>query len=96
MYAILLIMMPKSTSYTEVQLGPQGRVVIPAPLRRLLGFEAGDTLVARLEDGRLILEKRETIKRRLKARFARLPIEKSLASELLAERREEAEREAGQ
>jgi AbrB family looped-hinge helix DNA binding protein len=56
---------------TEGQLGPQGRLVIPAQLRRLLGFEPGDTLVARLENGRLILEKREAIRRRLKDRFAR-------------------------
>lgn len=87
--------MPESTAHTEAQLGPQGRVVIPAPPGRLLGFEASDTLVARLEDGRLVLEKPETIKRRLKARFARLPKETSLASELLAERREEAKRLAG-
>lgn len=52
-------------------------------------------MVARLEDGRLVLEKPETIKRRLKARLARLPKETSLASELLAERREEAKRLAG-
>jgi AbrB family looped-hinge helix DNA binding protein len=45
------------TSPTEVQLGPQGHLVIPAQIRRLLGFEPGDRLVARLEDGRLILEK---------------------------------------
>jgi AbrB family looped-hinge helix DNA binding protein len=83
------------TSPTEVRLGPQGRLVIPAQLRRLLGFEPGDRLVARLEDGRLILEKREAIRRRLKDRFARLPAGKSLASELLAERRREAEREEG-
>jgi len=83
------------TSPTEVQLGPQGRLVIPARLRRLLGFEPGDTLVARLENGRLILEKREAIRRRLKDRFGRLPAGRSLASELLAERRREAEREEG-
>ena len=83
------------TSPTEVQLGPQGRLVIPAQLRRLLGFEPGDTLVARLENGRLILEKREAIRRRLKDRFARVPQGKSLASELLTERRREAEREEG-
>lgn len=87
--------MPKSTTHTEVRLGPQGRIVIPAPLRRHLGFEAGDTLIARWEDGRLILEKPETIKRRLKARFAHLPRGKRLANELLAERREEAKRDAG-
>lgn len=83
------------TSPTEVQLGPQGRLVIPVQLRRLLGFEPGDTLVACLENGRLILEKREAIRRRLKDRFARLPQGKSLASELLTERRREAEREEG-
>ena len=57
----------------------------------MLGFEPGDTLVARLENGRLILE----IRRRLKDRFARVPQGKSLASELLTERRREAEREEG-
>lgn len=85
--------MSDSAKHTEVQLGPQGRLVIPAPLRRRLGFEPGDTLVARLEDDRLVLEKQESIKRRLKARFAGVPAGKSLAKELLAERREEATRE---
>lgn len=82
-------------SPTEVQLGPQGRLVIPAQLRRLLGFEPRDTLVARLENGRLILEKRKAIRRRLQDRFSRLPQGKSLASEFLTERRREAEREEG-
>ena len=54
-------MMPKLITQTEVQLGPQGRLVIPAPLRRSLGFESGDSLIARMEEGRLILEKAETI-----------------------------------
>jgi AbrB family looped-hinge helix DNA binding protein len=36
----------------EVHLGRQGRLVIPAALRRSLGFEEGDTLVAREEEGR--------------------------------------------
>jgi len=85
--------MADSAKHTEVQLGPQGRLVIPAPLRRQLGFELGDTLIARQEDGRLILEKQESIKRRLKARFASVPEAKSLAKELLAERRQEAKQE---
>jgi AbrB family looped-hinge helix DNA binding protein len=86
--------MVNSSRQTEVHLGRQGRLVIPATLRRLLGFEEGDTLIARSEEGRLILEKQETIKRRLKARFSQLPKETSLANELIAERREEAKREA--
>lgn len=86
--------MPTKSIAAEVRLGPQGRVVIPAALRRALGFEPGDTLLARLEDGRLVLEKPETIKRRLKARFAHIGPGTSLADELLAERREEARRES--
>lgn len=85
--------MSETAKPIEVQLGLQGRLVIPAMLRRLLGFEPGDTLIARLEDDRLVLEKQESIKRRLKDRFAALPVEKSLARELLTERREEAKRD---
>ena len=80
----------------EVHLGRQGRLVIPAALRRLLGFEEGDTLVAREEAGRLVLEKQATIKQRLKARFAQVPSERSLVDELIAERREAANREASE
>lgn len=86
--------MPNTVLQTTVQLSPQGRIVIPAPLRRSLGFEPGDNLIAREENGRLILEKAETIKERLKIRFAQLPPFTSLADELLAERREAALREA--
>ncbi len=85
--------MPKLITQTEVQLDPQGRLVIPAPLRRSLGFESGDNLIARMEEGRLILEKAETIKQRLKNRFAHLPSATSLTETLIAERREEGKRE---
>jgi AbrB family looped-hinge helix DNA binding protein len=80
-------------SYAEVHLGSQGRLVIPASLRKLLGFETGDILIARLEEGRLVLEKQGTIKQRLKARFSHLPKGISLADELIAERREEVSTE---
>jgi AbrB family looped-hinge helix DNA binding protein len=77
----------------EVHLGRQGRLVIPVALRQLLGFEAGDKLVAREEAGRLILEKQAMVKQRLKARFIQLPKERSLADELIEERRKEAKTE---
>ena len=48
----------------------------------------------RLEDNRLVLEKRETILARLRDRFRRVPPEVSLADELIRERREEVRREA--
>jgi AbrB family looped-hinge helix DNA binding protein len=65
--------MPKSVTQTEVHLDSQGRLVIPAALRRSLGFTSGEHLIARIEDGRLVLEKNGTIKQLLKSRFARLP-----------------------
>jgi AbrB family looped-hinge helix DNA binding protein len=85
--------MPENDAPTKVRLDPQGRMVIPAKLRKLLEIEPGDTLLARFHEGQLVLEKAETIKRRLKKRFSRLPRGKSLAEELLAERRAEARRE---
>lgn len=77
-------------------MGRQGRLVIPAALRQLLGFEEGDTLVAREEAGRLVLEKQAMVKQRLKARFAQVPNDRSLADELIAERREAAKREVAE
>ena len=51
----------------EVSLGRQGRLVIPAPLRRSLELEEGDRLVARQEADRLVLEKPDGIKTRLRS-----------------------------
>jgi bifunctional DNA-binding transcriptional regulator/antitoxin component of YhaV-PrlF toxin-antitoxin module len=67
--------------------------VIPAALRRSLGVEEGDILVARQDQGRLVLEKPDTIKQRLLHRFAGVPADRLLVEELLAERRLEAQRE---
>ena len=78
----------------DVQLGAQGRLVVPAALRKALGFEAGEILLARVEDGRLVVEKAEAIERRVYERFEKVK-GRSLADELIAERREEARREAG-
>ncbi|HET9209901.1 MAG TPA: AbrB/MazE/SpoVT family DNA-binding domain-containing protein [Thermoanaerobaculia bacterium] len=77
-------------SSTTVAIGPQGRLVVPAEIRRELGFSPGDVLIATVEDGRLVLQKRETVLRRLRQRFAHIPAGVSLADELLAERRAEA------
>lgn len=76
-----------------MSLGRQGRLVIPAALRRSLGLAEGDTLMARQEQGRLVLEKPETIRQRLQSRFARVPADRRLVDELLAERRLESQRE---
>ncbi len=79
----------------EVTIGRQGRLVVPAPLRRRLGIEAGDVLIAKAEDDRLVLERRQTILRRLRKRYAEVPADVSLADELIVQRREESARERG-
>lgn len=77
----------------EVTVGAQGRVVVPAQLRRQLGIEPGDVLIARAQDDRLVLERREAILARTRKRYAHLPRDVSLAEDLIQQRREEAARE---
>jgi len=77
-----------------VRVGPQGRIVIPAAVREELGLGVGDELSTRVEDGRLVLERREDVVRRLRGRYAAIAPGRSLSEELIAERREEAEAEA--
>lgn len=76
-----------------VRVGEQGRIVIPARIRERLDIVAGDELVARIDGGRLLLEKRENVLRRLRERFSAVPEGVSLSDELILERREEARRE---
>jgi AbrB family looped-hinge helix DNA binding protein len=85
--------MKEPTASTKVSVGPQGRIVIPSDIRRKLEIAPGDVLIARVEDGRLVLEKRETVLQRLRQRFAHIPPGVSLADELISERRAEARRE---
>lgn len=86
--------MPENEYQEEVRLGAQGRMVIPAQLRQALDLKPGDALIARARDGCLIVEKAAATRQRLKSRYAR--VGRSLANELVAERREEARRESGQ
>jgi len=45
--------------------------------------------VARQEADRLVLEKPDRVKKRLKARFSQVPDDRALVDELIAERREQ-------
>jgi AbrB family looped-hinge helix DNA binding protein len=77
-----------------VTVGPQGRVVIPAAIRRELGLAPGAVLAARVEDGRLVLEPSGVVLARLRRRFNKVSPGVSLADELIDERRKEARRDS--
>ena len=76
-----------------MNLGPQGRLVVPARFRRELGLEEGTTLAVSSDGRRLILEPRREVIRRVRERYAKLPRGTRLSQELIADRREEARRE---
>jgi AbrB family looped-hinge helix DNA binding protein len=78
---------------TLVRMGPQGRIVVPAGLRRELGLDEGSTLALTADHGRLILEPRDEVLRRARARFAKVPAGVRLSDELIRDRAEEAQRE---
>ena len=85
--------MPRRQAF-DVTVGPQGRLVVPAPLRRRLGIEPGNVLVARAQDDCLVLERRDAILTRLRGRVAIASGDVSVVDALIAERRAEAERES--
>jgi AbrB family looped-hinge helix DNA binding protein len=75
-----------------VAVGPKGRVVIPAAIRRELGIEEGSELVALVEGQAVILVPRSAIKSRLRSIFA--DVDGSMSAELIDERRAEATRDS--
>ena len=84
------------TTDTEARLrvNENGRVVIPASFRKALGINAGDEVVLRLENDELRIT---TLKHRLERARRRIrqyiKPGRSLADELIAERREAAKHE---
>ncbi|WP_239028733.1 AbrB/MazE/SpoVT family DNA-binding domain-containing protein [Pseudonocardia acidicola] len=78
----------------DLTVNEQGRVTIPAQIRRAAGIEAGVPLVVYVEDGRVVLETREQLAERLRRDVAAAWTgEGSVVDELLADRRAEAARE---
>ena len=68
-----------------VAVGPKGRVVIPAAIRRELDIREGTELVALIEGQAVVLVPRSAIKARLRSIFA--DVTTSMRDELLADRR---------
>lgn len=86
--------MARSSRAVPLRIGPQGRVVIPAAMRRELEIEPGETLMVHVESRRLVLERRTEILERLRDEVRGVvPAGTSVVDELIAERRAEARRE---
>jgi AbrB family looped-hinge helix DNA binding protein len=78
----------------EISVNEQGRVTIPAQVRRAAGIEAGVPLVVYVEDGRVVLETREQLVDRIRRDVAASWTgEGSVVDELIADRRADAARD---
>ena len=78
----------------RVRIIEGGKLVIPAPMRRELGLTTGDTVVVDVADGELrVRSLPKAIARAQEILRRHVPEGTSLADELIADRRREAERE---
>ena len=79
---------------TRARVNENGRLVIPASFRKVLGINVGDEVVLRIEDDELRIT---TLRRRIERaqRMVRKHVKPgtSLVDELIAERREAARNE---
>jgi AbrB family looped-hinge helix DNA binding protein len=72
----------------KTRLGDGGRIVIPAEYRQALGLQVGDEVILRLEGKELrIFTLSQAIRRAQELVNRYIPQERSLADELIAERR---------
>jgi AbrB family looped-hinge helix DNA binding protein len=72
----------------KAKLGESGQIVIPQEFLQILGLEAGDEVILRLEDGEVrIFSMRKAIRKAQELVSKYLPDERSLSEELIAERR---------
>lgn len=78
----------------RVTINENGRIIIPAPIRKDMHIKAGDELTLTYNDSNLQIETRKQVIKRVQKFFMqRLPKDVSLVDELIQERREEARRE---
>jgi len=77
---------------TQLLVGPQGRIVIPAAIRQVMGIEPGSVLLAQVLDGKLVLETQAQLLSQFFSRFAKARMQPggSVVDELIDERRAEA------
>lgn len=92
-YYIMANTVTEETNVTT-RINDNGRIVIPAGVRKSMGLKPGDVVVMTLENGILRIEPHEAKIRRIQEDFRRFAKPGILASdELIADRREEARQE---
>jgi AbrB family looped-hinge helix DNA binding protein len=75
----------------NARINENGRIVIPAQIRKSMGLKAGDAVVMTLVEGVLRVEPLRASIRRIQEKLKKFAKPGALASdELIAERREEA------
>lgn len=79
---------------TWTKIDSAGRLVLPAPMRKALGLNAGDDVLLSLEDDEVRIVSRDRAIRRAQELVAKyVPDDVSLVDELIAERRREVANE---
>ncbi len=78
----------------KTTIGRGGRVVIPAPYRKVLGLREGDEVIIYLQGDELRLQTiQQALRRAQHIVRQHVPQDRSVAAELIVERRKEARRE---
>ena len=78
---------------TTTKIIDGGHIVIPAEYRRALALDTGDDVILTLEEGTIRILPRAEALRRAQEIVNRYAENRSLAKELITERRQEAENE---
>jgi AbrB family looped-hinge helix DNA binding protein len=79
---------------TTARLNANGRIVIPAAVRKALDLRPGDELIMRVEDGELRLStRRQALARARRMIRHYIPSDEDLTQSLIDDRRKEARRE---
>jgi AbrB family looped-hinge helix DNA binding protein len=79
---------------TSIHVSAGGRIVIPSQFRRSLGLKDGDEVLISLDDGVIrVFTRKQQLRRAQDLVRSHVPDSRSLAKELIVERREEAGRD---